>query len=72
MEGNMKTEGKLEDMCFYHKQSRVQRNMELNNGQGIKGTAGYKKCYDCGGYNFKCKMYLSNYDAMGGERKLNQ
>lgn len=61
----------LEDRCFYYTQSRKQRQQELDRGLGLRGTEGYKisGCYDCSGYNFKCKMYLSNKDAEGGERK---
>ena len=59
------------DKCFYYTQSRKQRAEELDRGQGLRGTEGYKisRCYDCDGFNFKCKMYLSNKEAEGGERK---
>ena len=58
----MKSDTRLEDKCFYHKQSRVQRQQELDRGQGLMGTKGYQNigCYDCSGYNFKCRSYVSN------------
>jgi len=61
----MKSDRNLEDKCFYHKQSRKQRTEELDRGQGLRGTEGYKVrgCYNCGGYNFKCKAYLSIKEA---------
>lgn len=55
----------LEDRCFYYKQSRIQRKQELDRSQGLMGTKNYQNigCYKCSGYNFKCKSYLSKYDA---------
>ena len=52
----------LENKCLCHIISREQRNLEILKGEKDKNdTMGFEDlgCYDCDGYNYKCKSYIS-------------
>ena len=61
----MKSDKNLEDKCFFHGESRRQRTIECDRGIPKQVTYNFSKlgCYDCSGYNFKCKAYLSKKEA---------
>ena len=67
----MRSDNNLEDKCFYHAQSRITREEICNNQNNLRQGAEYFQkmgCYDCSGFNFRCKIYLSTSDAQNGER----
>jgi len=57
----------IDDLCLYFNISRLQRNTELSNGVGLKGTEGYqiRGCYDCNGYNQQCNVYINSAAVYG-------
>lgn len=61
----MKSDKNLEDKCFFHEVSRRIRAEECNSMKPKVVTYNFQKlgCYDCSGYNFRCKSYLTKKDA---------
>jgi len=57
--------GTLDTYCDYKAISKVQRDNEVNRGDGLKSTKGFEDmgCYNvCKGYSPTCSAYNSNIE----------
>ena len=58
--------------CDYYQIAREQRKNERDRGLSDVGTMGYERmgCYECDGYNERCKSYSNLKDRWRGNEDI--